>query len=214
MELQDRSRLYPNLPQVSGNLVMGQDGRLQYAPLPQMPVPSAPSAPSAPSGHFSQSIQNQPVHQYAVLSPPPINTEALSAQKALNCWGRTLRVTSSVFLFVNVVGHIVWAVNLAYPPPDAPVRTPNNLMLVGRILLFIALCITGKLGLKAGTNKTSKAAKSFLKMLMFLGLIFLTFLGFFAYRKLNKSSYGKNHKRQTSEENEYLSKHKNNRHDE
>jgi hypothetical protein len=77
--MQDRSRLYPALAPVQGGLIVGSDGRLQYAPLAQsVPAPSAPSAPSVPQPVAAQL-------SYPLVSAP---VSALGEGRAhCNCCG-------------------------------------------------------------------------------------------------------------------------------
>ena len=73
MELQDRSRSYPNLPSNQGNLVMGPDGRLQYAPI---------SAPQGSGSSYTPPSIPQPIES-SIMYQPSINLltpETMDAQ--------------------------------------------------------------------------------------------------------------------------------------
>ena len=184
MELQERNRLYPNISPAPSNLVMGSDGRLQYAPINQSfssaPIHSNPSAPSYP-------VLSAP--SYPVISAPSQNNDATEAQRSLNCWGKTVRIASAIILALNVVSFLMFAIKLAYPPEDAP-KGHCKFMLIGRIALFLILCVVSKLGLRAGKFKTSVAAKKFLVGLIIFGIVIALFAGFAAFKKANVHNGG------------------------
>ena len=205
MELQDRSRLYPNLSPPPSNLVMGSDGRLQYAPLPQAPpVPQQAYFQPAPQMQY---VPSAPI--YPVISAPVVNPEAFDAQKSLNRWGKVVRIASGLLLFVTIVSHVMLALKLADPEREGP--PVCKFLLVARFVFFVLLCITAKLGMRAGKFKTSQSALKFIKFLTFMGLLTLSMIGYISYKKMsggyhkgNKEENGKdhNHNHNHNEENE------------
>lgn len=182
MELQDRSRLYPTLSQPQGALVMGSDGRLQYAPLSGVPVGLAPSAPPAPS---SSSAPQQHYQQLPIASAPPTSLDALQAQRSLDCWAKWVRIVSIILFALTGTFAIIWATELLYPTTYEPKKhCPFGIAL--KLVVFILLLVTFKFGVKAGTLKTSVAAKRFLKMLVFMGIFGLVMGGFKAYWRMKR----------------------------
>ena len=166
MELQERSHLYPSLPSPQINLVMGSDGRLQYAPLPQAP-PQYSMVPSAQS--------------FPVVSAPVLNSDVIDAQRSLNCWGKSVRVASGILLFATLVSIIMCAIHCFSSGNGKGGNKPCVGMIIGHVLLLI----TAKLGLKAGKFKNSDAAKRFLCMLILIGLVAAVLVGL----AVNKSMY-------------------------
>lgn len=181
MELQDRSRLYPTLSQPQGALVMGSDGRLQYAQLSGAPVGLAPSAPPAPVSSAPQ----QHYQQLPIASIPPASSDALQAQRSLDCWAKWVRIVSIILFALTATFAIIWATELIYPSHYGQKKhCPFRIAM--KLVVFVLLLVTFKFGAKAGTLKTSAAAKRFLKMLIFMGVFGLVLGGFKAYWRMKR----------------------------
>ncbi|OMJ87801.1 hypothetical protein SteCoe_10454 [Stentor coeruleus] len=182
MELQDRSRLYPTLPQSQGSLYIGNDGRLQYAPVSGVPVGLSPSVPQTPP--ISNTLQYY-YQQLPIASVQPTSSDTLQAQRSLDYWAKWVRIVNIILFALTGTFVIIWATELIKPSPyEQKIHRPFDTIM--KFIIFILLLITFKLGVKAGTLKTSIAAKRFLKMLIFIGILGLTLAGFKAYWKMKR----------------------------